>query len=165
MTGLGLTRKLMIIVTNIRTAMRYFIYLTLILSSVVNAGEIHKWVDQDGNIHYGDSPPVSSSSNKVKVDGKPSNPGRSLPRLGENSANEDAGNTTDSEDEESANAPEVPEDQAKIACENAQKDLKVIKRSNRIKLKSADGTTRYLTTEEIADRRKKSEEAIEQFCN
>ncbi len=142
--------------------MRFLIYLTFIFFSTVNAGEILKWTDEDGNVHYGDSPPVSTSTKQVKVIGAPSNPGRALPRLGDSSTENETDTTANSDDEESTAA--VPEDQAKIACENAQKDLKVIKRSNRIKLKAADGTTRFMSTEEIAERRKKTEEDIGRFC-
>ena len=59
---------------------------------------------------------------------------------------------------------ETPEEQAKQACEQARKDLRVIQRSTRIRLKQADGTTRFMTKEEIDQRRQSSEQDIEQFC-
>ena len=141
--------------------MRFLIYLTLILIGTVNAAGIHKWVDEEGNVHYGDTPPVSVDTKPVKVIGAPSNPGRALPRLGQDSNQNEPATSTSTDSEETA---AIPEDQAKIACENAQKDLQVIKRSTRIRLKAADGTTRVMTPEEIAERRKQSEEDIERFC-
>ena len=60
--------------------------------------------------------------------------------------------------------PKLPADQAQIACDEATADLKVIKRSKRIRLRSADGTTRYMTTEEIKTRRESAEKAVSLHC-
>ncbi|NNE64085.1 MAG: DUF4124 domain-containing protein [Gammaproteobacteria bacterium] len=143
--------------------MRFLIYLTFIFSSTANAGDIHKWVDEDGNVHYSDSPPVSVSTKQVRVIGAPSNPGKPLPRLGDNSSDNRTNTTANAAEGESA-SPDVPEDQAKIACDNAQKDLEVLKSSDRIQLRATDGTTRYMTTEEIAERLAKTEKDVERFC-
>ena len=136
--------------------MRYLIYLTLLASMSLNAGSIHKWTDADGNVFYGDAPPISAKTEGVWVQSAPSNPGKALPRLsspGGEAAPAAAGD---------GNA--VPEDQAKVACDNAQDDLDIIQSSSRVKLKLADGSTRYLTTEEIDDRRTQAESEIERFC-
>ena len=139
--------------------MRYIIYLSLIISTSVFAGSIQKWVDDEGNVHYGDAPPVSAKTKEVKVLGAPSDPGRALPRLSsDGKAKSSASGTKD-------DGSQVPEDQAKAACEAARQDLKVITSSDRIKLKSADGSTRYMSTEEIDDRRKTSEEDIKKYCS
>ena len=143
--------------------MRFLIYLTFIFFSTANAGDIHKWVDEDGNVHYSDSPPVSVSTKQVRVIGAPSNPGRPLPRLGDNSSDTQA-NKNAKADEGGAASPDVPEDQAKIACDNARKDLEVLKNSDRIQLRATDGTTRFMTTEEIAARLATTEKDIERFC-
>lgn len=143
--------------------MRFLIYLTFIVFSVANAAEIHKWVDEEGNINYSDSPPASTTTKQVRVIGKPSNPGRPLPRLGDNAAGIGTGNRDNADQNAAANS-EVPEDQAKIACDNAQKDLEILKNSDRIQLKAADGTTRFMTTEEIAARLTNTEADIERFC-
>lgn len=140
--------------------MRYSIFLILAASMSLNAGSIHKWTDEDGNIHYGDSPPVSAKTEGVRVLSAPSNPGKALPRLGTSSSS----NTSTGGSNTPAGADQVPEDQAKIACEKAQEDLKVIDSSSRIKLKSADGSTRYMTGEEIEERKTQSEADIERFC-
>ena len=133
--------------------MRYLIYLTLLASTSLTAGSIHKWTDADGNVFYGDAPPMSTKTENVWVQSAPSNPGKALPRLS-------------SPDSEAAPAAgnAVPEDQAKVGCDNAQNDLEIIQSSSRVKLKLADGSTRYLTTEEIDERRAQAESEIERFC-
>ena len=142
--------------------MRYLIWLIpVLLSASVTAGSIHKWVDEDGNVHYGDAPPVTAKTESVRVQSAPSNPGRSLPRLSQPDGEGESAGTTAAAD----NAGPVPKDQAKIACDQAREDLKVIKNSSRIKLRSADGSTRYMTTEEIEQRKQQAEADVSQFCN
>lgn len=141
--------------------MRYSIFLILLASMSLNAGSIHKWVDSDGNVHYGDSPPLKTKTEGVRVQSAPSNPGKALPRLGsqDTSTSSDGSSAGNAADE-----TQVPEDQAKAACDAAQDDLKVIGSSNRIKLKSADGSSRYMTTEEIEERKIQAEADVERFC-
>ena len=139
--------------------MRYSVFLILLASMSLNAGSIHKWVDEEGNVHYGDSPPVSAKTEGVRVQGAPSNPGKALPRLGSPGTSSADGSSTDA-----ANGDQVPEDQAKLACDAAREDLKVIGNSSRIKLKSADGSTRYMTSEEIEERKTQAEADVERFC-
>ena len=139
--------------------MRYLIYLTLFLSTSLTAGSIQKWVDEDGNVHYGDAPPTSAKTESVHVQPAPTNPGKALPRLGGNSSGGEGGTRTAAADDDN-----VPADQAKVACDKAKEDLEVINKSDRIKLRAADGSTRYMTTEEITERKERSEADIKRFC-
>ena len=140
--------------------MRYLIYLMLLTSMSLNAGTIHKWVDEEGNTHYGDAPPVSAKTEGVRVQSAPSNPGKTLPRLSSPDRSQAAAGGSG----DAAQNGKVPEDQARIACEKAQEDLRIINNSNRIKLRAADGSTRYMTTEEIEQRKAESEADVERFC-
>lgn len=134
--------------------MRYLIYLTLLASTSLNAGSIHKWTDADGNVFYGDAPPISAKTEDVWVQSAPSNPGKALPRL----------STQGSDSATPTSDDTVPADQAKVACDNANKDLQIIQSSDRVKLQLADGSTRYLTSEEIDERRAQAESEIQRFC-
>ena len=138
--------------------MKYLIYLSILFSATLNAGSIHKWVDENGETHYGDAPPITINSKKVRVTGAPSEPGKALPRL--TASDSQADNATATSD----TANNVPVEQAEAACKIAKKDLDVINRSNRIQLKSADGSLQYMTDEEIAERKKSAEADIEQYC-
>ncbi len=139
--------------------MRNIICLFMLTSNTLYAGEILKWVDEDGNINYGDSPPLTVETERIKVLSAPSNPGRALPRL--SSQGSQNTNNAPGGDQE---IPRLPDDQANIACKEATDDLLVIKRSSRIRLKSADGTTRYMTSEEINTRRENAEKAVALHC-
>ena len=108
--------------------MRFLIYLTLFLSASLNAGSIHKWVDESGNVHYSDAPPVSVQTEDVRVQSAPSNPGKALPRLSTSSSDGSDENSSASNDDPTAdsNDDDVPADQARVICENAREDLQVI---------------------------------------
>ena len=136
--------------------MRYLIYLVILTSTSLSAGSIQKWTDEDGNVSYGDAPPLSAKTEDVRVQSAPSNPGKALPRLSTPEPGEEAADGVTDED--------IPKDQAQIACAQAQEDLQVIKRSSRIKLKQADGSSRYLTSEEIDERRIQAEGDVTRFC-
>ena len=153
MTAFLIARKLLMIDYLQGHPMRYLIYLVLLVSASAYAGAIHKWTDENGNIHYGDAPPVSAKTDKVRVTGVPSALGKALPRLNNPGSAEGDGPVAN-----------VPEDQAAIACKQAQGDLSVIGNSDRIRLKTADGTIKYLTSEEITARKQSAESDIKRFC-
>ncbi len=161
MTVFTFARNLLEMKTKERN-MKYLICLFILISSSAYAGSIHKWVDEDGNTHYGDAPPASVTTKELRVDVVPSDLGKALPRLGtSDSASTSGGGSTGS----GKPGSKVPEDQAKTACEQAQGDLKIISSSPRIRLKNADGTSRYMTTEEIKARRQNAEKDVKEFCN
>jgi len=142
--------------------MRYLIYpllvLALALSTSLNAGAIHKWVDDNGNVHYSDSPPTKSKSENVRVQSAPSDPGKALPRLNTpDSSNLAAGGA--------GNEQKVSAERASKICASAKADLDVISNSDRIKLQTADGSVRYLSDEEIAERKATSQAEVDRFCN
>lgn len=161
MTVFTFARNLLEMKTKERN-MKYLICLFILISSSAYAGSIHKWVDEDGNTHYGDAPPASVTTKELRVDVVPSDPGKALPRLGtSDSASASGGGSTSS----GKPVSKVPEDQAKTACEQARGDLKIISSSPRIRLKNADGSSRYMTTEEIKARQENAEKDVKEFCN
>lgn len=143
--------------------MRNIICLFILTSSSLFAGEILKWVDEDGNIYYGDSPPLAVETEQVRVISGPSDPGRALPRFS-SSESQTSGSNSGTSTGDNQNNTTLSEDQAKISCQYAQEDLDVINRSTRIKLKSADGTTRYMSEEEIQARKENAEIEVDRYC-
>ena len=143
--------------------MKRLLVLALFLSTSIQAAEIKKWVDENGQIHYGDSPPAQVKSEPVRVNRPPSNPGKPLPRFNSN---------TDQEQPQAAQqpqppktkAPEVAQDEATRLCQEAKKDIEKMNRSDTIRVRSADGSIRYLSGEEKQQRRQIAEEDIKQFC-
>jgi hypothetical protein len=139
--------------------MRYLIYLILAISTSLNAGSIQKWTDENGNVHYGDAPPVKTKSEDVRVLSAPSNPGKALPRL---NSSDDSDQAAGGNDED--NKQEVSDEQASSICASARADLDIINNSVRIKLQEPDGEVRYLNESEIAERKAASQAEVTRFC-
>ena len=144
--------------------MRYSIYPMLVLmlavftslnSTSLNAGAIHKWVDEKGNVHYSDAPPAKAKSENIRVQSAPSDPGKALPRL----------NSPDSSSQAAGNEQNVSEEQAADICASAQADLDIISTSDRIQLQTADGSVHYLSDEEVVERQASSQAQVDRFCN
>ena len=139
--------------------MKRILIALLFASTSVQAGSIQKWVDENGNVHYGDSPPVTIKAETINVTRPPSNPGKPLPRLGDST----------SKAEKPANKePEQPaasdtEQNAK-ACKTARDNLEIINRSDVIRLRLPDGGERLLSDTEIEQRRKRYQENIKRYC-
>ncbi len=139
--------------------MRYLIYLILVVSTSLHAGTIQKWVDENGNVHYGDAPPVSAKTKDVKVQSAPSNPGKPLPRLSDEQGGAGTGSGTETDQQN------ISEEQAASICEKATNDLNVLNNNTNIQLKQVDGTTRDLSADEVNQRRAKAQAESDRYCN
>jgi hypothetical protein len=138
----------------------------LFLACNSHAAGIQKWTDENGQVHYGDSPPTQVKPEVVRISRPPSNPGKSLPRFStENKAQQDKKQADAPADQAKAPPPEPSKEQAAEFCAQAKKDLATFNRSKRIRIKSADGSSRIMTSEEIAERRKQTQSDIDQYCN
>ena len=136
--------------------MRFLIYPILLFSFSLHAGSIQKWVDDDGNVHYGDAPPIDTQTESVRVQRAPSNPGRALPRI--NVPEPDPAATAAAEQ----NAERA--EQMKVNCDRARQNLNTLNGGGRIKLHEPDGEARYLNAEEIAQRLVQAENDVETYC-
>ena len=132
---------------------------TSLSSTSLNAGAIHKWVDDNGNVHYSDTPPAKTSSQNIQVQSAPSDPGKALPRL------KTSADASDQATQGASKEQKVSTEQASKICASAQADLNVISTSDLITLQTADGSIRYLSDEEIAERQTSSQAEVDRFCN
>jgi hypothetical protein len=139
--------------------MRYLIYLILAISTSLTAGSIQKWTDENGNVHYGDVPPVKTKSENVRVQSAPSNPGKALPRLNSSDDSDQAAGDNDED-----NKQEGSEEQSSNNCAVARSDLDIINNSIRVKLQEPDGNIRYLSESEIAERKAAAQAQVSRFC-
>jgi hypothetical protein len=164
MTTILVIRKLKILVPS-KATMRYLTFLLLVVSTTLHAGAIHKWVDENGNVHYGDAPPARTKSENVRVQSAPSNPGKALPRLNSPQEATSSGGGSSTQPQTGDADPDVSEEQSAQICNSARQNLEVLEKSDRVKLKAADGTTRRLTKAEIDQRKAIAQSEVEQYCN
>ena len=144
--------------------MKRFLLPILFLGTCVHAAGIQKWVDENGQVHYGDSPPASAATESIRISRPPSNPGKSLPRLGTEQDDESEPSPADEQPQTADSEVDTPPDQASEFCARARNDLRVFNNSKRIRLQSTDGTSRFMTAEERDERRTQTEQDIERYC-
>lgn len=132
-------------------------------TSTAYAEKVYKWVDEAGNIHYSDIKPNAENVEKVKVRG--SKGGSSG-----GSTVQDKAQAID--EQQSANlekkAAELQEETKKreteAQCQAIQDNLNKMRDSSRVKV-SENGELRYLSPEEIAERRKSYEDMFAAHCS
>ncbi|MGB5601962.1 MAG: DUF4124 domain-containing protein [Gammaproteobacteria bacterium] len=54
--------------------MRYVAFLLLLLASLVARAGVYKWIDENGNVHYTDSPTATQPSVEMHVDDSATEP-------------------------------------------------------------------------------------------
>lgn len=131
----------------------------LTLSTGATAGQIYKWVDAQGNVHFGSQPPEGQEAASV-------NPNISQPKTPPaKSPVADKG----TDDKQKAVDDKVKEDVAKQEaerekfCEATRYNLAQLKNNPRISVE-IQGETRRLTEEERQQRIAESEASIKENC-
>lgn len=133
----------------------------LALSANANAGQIYKWEDAQGNVHFGSQPPEGQDSTQV-------NPNISQPKISPAPSKTVADDGAEDE-EQKAIDDKVKKDVAKQEaerkkyCESARNNLAQLKNNPRV-LVEENGQVKRLTEEERQSRIAESEKAIETTC-
>ncbi|HTN32839.1 MAG TPA: DUF4124 domain-containing protein [Marinobacter sp.] len=147
---------------------RKILLLSLLIAVVPGtalSASVYKWTDDKGVTHFGDHQPTGMSAEKVNVRSGTSSKasdGRQSPqeRLGELQEQQEG----QAEERRETAVQEANRKQREANCETARSNLKVIDSNARIRVEE-NGEQRYLSPEEIAEKRVKFEEIAEQNCN
>lgn len=143
---------------------------TLIFSSAGHAS-IYKWVDSEGNVHYGQQKPADASAEKMKVERHAPQDTSSYTRPSLKKDNENKADIKDDEKktDDTKNEPKKPmtaaeKKQRKAACKQARDQLVQMKAKGRIRSKDKDGNLIYMDPEQKASRMKQMRDAIAKAC-
>lgn len=134
--------------------MKHLLIPILLISSSSFAAGIQKWVDEDGQIHYGDSPPAKTHTESVRVSRPPSNPGKPLPKFNPESEKSSSGETV-----------KLPADEASVICDRARQDMSVIENNDIVRIRDQDGSERVMSQEEIEARLERAQKDIDDYCD
>ena len=151
--------------------MRYLIFtatliLSVALASAATASEIYKWTDEDGNVHYTDTP-VDGSSERLNIVSRSTDNDRvqtqTQARLDRQSAAAEA----------AANAPAGPTQEELRAekkeraekCSMYRARLTKFTQSRRIYREDEYGEREYLDEAETQKTRDKAEEMVREYCD
>ena len=122
---------------------------------------VYRWTGDDGVIHYGATPPVDVEAELVKA----GNSGSGVDDEGAGTDSDSSG-TSEGEDAEQPQVKLSPEMQARKdkLCKEERQRLETLKRPGRLRMQQPDGSTKYLSIEEVQVEINTSEQVIKDTC-
>ena len=153
-----------------KITIKNILFLLLVFISSTATAAIYKWVDENGNVHYGQQRPDNSPAQKMNV--QTHAPASAAYKRMDKLKNKNADGEENSEQQADA-APKEPEKKPETkaekkrrlaACEQAKKNLKTMQAIGRIRSKDKDGNVNYLSQEQKEAKMKQSREMIKKHC-
>jgi len=145
---------------------RLWAMLVLTLASAIASAEVYKWLDDQGNVHYGDRPPDTGSDPQSLT--LPPAPTRDADRAERSLLQRRLLEAIDAERAERAQA-EAEAAAAKrerlLKCERARRDLARFERANIIYTNDDSGARIYMSDDERREATDKARHWLEKHCN
>ena len=140
--------------------------LALAAASAVATGEVYKWLDADGNVHYGDRPPATGlDSRSLSLPPAPAPQGDQAQRSLKQRRLLDAFEAErDQRDQAAAEAAAGKREHTRD-CEKARRDLARFARANIVYTKDASGARIYMSDEERRDAAANARAWIGKHCH
>ena len=128
------------------------------------AGKVYRWVDENGQVHFGSQPPPEqrTQAEQYHVQVQKAAPTAIKAPPAEASSDNMAG--SDEQGEKIVLNSGVTAEKAREYCQNAQDFLLALQGSYSTRFKQEDGSVRPFTAEERASKEKQALEMMEQFC-
>lgn len=131
------------------------------------AGDIYKWTDDEGNVHYGDRPAPDGSSRRLAIESSATDHERVAARLEPRREAREAREEERAEAEEAA-ASEEEERQAEAEraekCATYKERLQKFLQSRRLYREDENGERVYLDEEEMLAARDQVQDRVEEYC-
>ena len=144
------------------------ITLTLAMSGVAVAGDIYKWVDEDGNVHYGDKP-VSNESERVPIESRPTDRARIQSQYQAaaqaRAENRDARAQADEASREAEEDRRAQAEERRQRCEASRATLQRFVTSRRIYTQDESGERVYMDEAQMQAARERVENDVNKYCN
>jgi len=164
-TGTGLKRVLL-------SVARLTAWLLIsVLCTTVNAvaGDVYKWTDQDGNVHYG-AQPESSNAQTLNIKVTPSTPSNNEKDEAESgtAAGTDESDGTPSTDSQSASQADIDAKNAEISkknCEVIKKRLAAIQRGGRLYEMDDNGERQYWDDKTRTSKLDQAQSDVKKWCD
>jgi Domain of unknown function (DUF4124) len=131
----------------------------------------YKWVDQDGKVRYGDTPPPGVQATPLKP------PVSSAPAAPAPAAKKDGGTTELSPEAAFRKRQQERQEQAeksakeradaetkRVNCEQAQASLRTLQSGQRISTTNADGERVFIDDDERAKEMERTQRAVNEWC-
>ena len=127
----------------------------------LQAGEYYRWVDADGVVHYGSTPPKGVDAELIKTYGGGS--GANKAPESKNAGNNNVATSADSTTSQVALTPAQLEAKNK-RCTEERERLAALSKPGRLRMNMPDGSVKYLSEEEIAREVETTRKVIQDSC-
>ncbi len=126
------------------------------------ADNVYKWTDDAGNIHYSDIQPNNVDSKNIKISGGKASANRTS--MQDKAQTLDERKNAELEKKAADLQANTKKRENDAQCVAIEENLKKIRDSSRVKV-SENGKLRYLTPEEIAEKKKKYQDMFDKHCS
>jgi hypothetical protein len=138
----------------------------LVATSVVFAGDIYKWTDADGNVHYGDRPIEGAQPERLAIASQPTDPAV----IESMTAARAKARTEAAETKVAAEGPSAEELRAEAEarteqCASSRQQLQTFVTSRRLYREDEAGERVYLDEEQTLAARQRVEDQVTEYCN
>jgi len=146
------------------------LFLALAAASGMAAGDIYKWTDEDGNVHYGDRPvgAAAATAETIAVTSRPTNSQAVQARVDSRQERQSAQNeertAREQAEAEEAEARKAAEDTAKV-CAQYRSRLETYVTSRRLYKLDDQGERVYLDESAIQAARSELQQRIQENCS
>ncbi len=139
----------------------------ILLAGTAMAGDIYKYVDKDGNVHYGDRPSGEATEQRMALASRSTDSAsvdaRIEQRLERDAQREEARQERAAEKEEAAAVREEAEKRA-ARCEESRARLQSYDAALRLYKQDENGERVYLDDAQRAAAEKRARDAISEYC-
>ena len=140
----------------------------LAFATGVQANEIYKWTDENGNVHYEDRPSGAPTEERLALNYRRTDSAavqqRVATRHERQASRAEAQSQAEAAEREAAENAAAAEER-KQACERARARLETYLQSPRLYRTDANGERVYLDDEQRQEARRKAEEQVTEFCS
>jgi len=131
------------------------------------AGDIYKWVDENGNVNFGDRP-AGAYSERLDIESRPTDPARIHAMNQARAA--DRAQAAEAKAAAELEAPSAAElrdeaDERAMKCTAYETQLESYVNNRRLYRLTTDGEREYLSDDEITSTRERAAQQVEEFCS
>ncbi|VAW61166.1 hypothetical protein MNBD_GAMMA08-3156 [hydrothermal vent metagenome] len=144
------------------------LFASLALMSSMSFAGIYKWVDDEGNVHYGQQRPKDASSQKMNVPQHAPRDTSSYKRPGQKDANAKTNNAqangSAKKEPEKKKETKAEKKRRLAACAQTREKLTRMESIGRIRVVDKDGNTTYMSQKQKEERMAKDRKSLAKHC-
>ncbi len=125
---------------------------------------VHRWVDENGNVHYSDRAPAKQKTQQITIQPRSAPDPATLERLRRQGEGVASAQTSRQEQKEQRVAEEKSDNQAKARCKSAKERLKTLETVGRIFTYDDNLERTFIDDKQRKERLKSARENIKQQC-